>query len=365
MAGPLLRQAAGNLPALLIGTLGGFIFFLLHMPLAWMLGSMVFVAAFALMSDSGGQTGRILRHSLPVKIEGRLRELMVTVIGVLLGSAFRPAMLDRLVEWAGLVALLLAYIPFVTLLGYLLFRKVGKFDPVTSFFSATPGGLQEMTVIGEHYGGDARHIVLTHAIRIFVAVMTIPVYFRYIAGYHVPSMAPGLHVTQMPLHELALLAGCGVVGWIGAHFLRMPASRLIGPMVVSAAVHLAGFSEAKPPPEIVAIAQVVMGAALGTRFAGTPLIEIRRIAGLSVVSALIMVGCTVACTFAFAGLIGTRFETLALTLSPGGLAEMSLIALALGVDVAIISTMHVLRIAIVVLLAPLTFRLLGLRPKGG
>src|SRR3546814_5989861 len=65
-----------------------------------------------------------------------------------------------------------------------------------------------------------------------------------------------------------------------------------------------------------------------------------------------MVGCTVACTFAFAGLIGTRFETLALTLSPGGLAEMSLIALALGVDVAIISTMHVLRIAIVVLLAP-------------
>src|SRR3546814_2676780 len=88
-----------------------------------------------------------------------------------------------------------------------------------------------MTVIGEHYGGDARHIVLTHAIRIFVAVMTIPVYFRYIAGYHVPSMSPGLHVTQMPLHELALLAGCGVVGWIGAHFLRMPASRLIDPMV--------------------------------------------------------------------------------------------------------------------------------------
>src|SRR3546814_16785713 len=93
-------------------------------------------------------------------------------------------------------------------------------------------------------------------------------------------MAPGLHVIQMPLHELALLAGCGVVGWIGAHFLRMPASRLIGPMVVSAAVHLAGFSEAKPPPEIVAIAQVVMGAALGTRFAGPRLVELRRIAGL-------------------------------------------------------------------------------------
>src|SRR3546814_10546337 len=50
--------AAGNLPAWAVGTLGGFIFFLLHMPLAWMLGSMVFVAAFALLSDSGGETGR-------------------------------------------------------------------------------------------------------------------------------------------------------------------------------------------------------------------------------------------------------------------------------------------------------------------
>src|SRR3546814_19510901 len=98
----------------------------------------------------------------------------------------------------------------------------------------------------------------------------------------------------------------------------MPASRLIGPMVVSAAVHLAGFSEAKPPPQNVAIAQVVMGAALGTSFAGTLLIEIRRLAGLSVVSALIMVGCPVACSFAFAGLIGTRVATPGPTLSPGG-----------------------------------------------
>src|SRR3546814_6384744 len=98
MAGPLLRRAAGNLPALAVGTLGGFVFFLLHMPLAWMLGSMVFVAVFALMSDSGGETGRILRHSLPVKIEGRLRELMVTVIGVLLRSEEHTSELQSLMR---------------------------------------------------------------------------------------------------------------------------------------------------------------------------------------------------------------------------------------------------------------------------
>jgi membrane AbrB-like protein len=228
----------------------------------------------------------------------------------------------------------------VTALGYIQFRRLGRLDPVTSFFAATPGGLQEMTIIGEYYGGDGRHIVLAHAIRIFVVVMTIPFYFRFIAGYHVPPMAPGLHVTEMPGLELALLAGCGIVGWIGAHYLRMPASRLVGPFLVSAAVHLSGLSDAKPPPEVVAIAQLVMGAALGTRFAGTPISEIRRIAGLGVLSALVMVAVAVAATFAFADLIGVRTETLALVLSPGGLAEVSLIALAIGVDVAIVSSMR-------------------------
>jgi uncharacterized membrane protein AbrB (regulator of aidB expression) len=48
-----------------------------------------------------------------------------------------------------------------------------------------------------------------------------------------------------------------------------------------------------------------------------------------------------------------------LVLAPGGLAEMTLVALSLGVDVAFVSTMHLLRIALVVILAPAIFKVLG------
>jgi ABC-type transport system involved in cytochrome bd biosynthesis fused ATPase/permease subunit len=45
-----------------------------------------------------------------------------------------------------------------------------------------------------------------------------------------------------------------------------------------------------------------------------------------------------------------------LALMPGGLGEMTLIALALGIDVPFVVTHHMVRIALVMLIAPLVFR---------
>ncbi|WP_298726869.1 AbrB family transcriptional regulator [uncultured Ferrovibrio sp.] len=354
MQSGIIRGLIQSLPALAIGAAGGVLFLLIRMPLAWMLGSMVFVAAAALLGAS---------RRIPLKVEPRLRALMITILGVMLGSAFKPEMIDRAREWIGLIILMLVYIPVVTGLCYALFRRVVRFDPVTAYFAATPGGLQEMTLVGEHYGGDGRSIILTHAIRIFVVVMTIPVYFRFVEGLNVPSMTPGVHLADMLPMDALLLAACALAGWFGAKLLKVPAAQLVGPMVVSGVVHLLGWSTAQPPPELVAAAQLAMGTALGCRFVGTPAKAIGRIAKHAVTAALIMIGVAVGLTIAFADKVGVPREALILVLSPGGLAEMSLVALALGVEVAIVSSMHVFRIAVVVILAPVAFRLSGLKRK--
>ena len=52
-------------------------------------------------------------------------------------------------------------------------------------------------------------------------------------------------------------------------------------------------------------------------------------------------------------MLGLPIAALVLAFAPGGLAEMSLIALALGVDPAFVSSHHVVRIFLVVVLAPL------------
>ena len=58
-------------------------------------------------------------------------------------------------------------------------------------------------------------------------------------------------------------------------------------------------------------------------------------------------------------LSGIDVRPIVLAYSPGGLAEMSLIALSLGIETAFVATHHIVRIGLIVIAAPLVFRIFG------
>jgi uncharacterized membrane protein AbrB (regulator of aidB expression) len=68
-----------------------------------------------------------------------------------------------------------------------------------------------------------------------------------------------------------------------------------------------------------------------------------------------------ALTFGFAialhEMFGQSLEQLVLAYSPGGLAEMSLVALAMNADIAYVASHHLVRISCVMMMAPMIFRL--------
>lgn len=283
---------------------------------------------------------------------------MVTVLGVMLGSAFTPDILGNIGNWIWSLAGLFAYVIVATGLAVLFFRRVVRYAPVTSYFAAAPGGLTEMVLVGTAMGGDEKVISLVHSIRILITVFTLPFLYQLFAGYVRPDggLPPVMETLTIP--DLGLLLASAVLGAFAAKAVRMPAYFLTGPMIGSAAVHLAGLTAAHPPPLVVALAQVVIGASIGSRFAGVPLKSMRDtfLAALGSTSLILATG-------AIFGLVieaatGIPFSSLILALSPGGVAEMSLIAISLGHDVAFVSTHHLVRIIIVVMLAPMAFRLL-------
>ena len=331
---------------------GGTLATLAGLPLAWMLGALGATTAAAL----GGAR---------VRVPAGLRTAMVAVLGIMLGSAFTPQIFADIGRWVYGPIVLLLYLALVAALGLVYFRKLAKFDPITAYFSAMPGGLSEMAVVGEAMGGDARTISLVHSVRILLLVLTIPLYFRFVEGLEVPALAPSTAAAALGAVDAAILVGCAVAGYFGARRLRLPAAPLFGPMVLSAAVHLAGITASAPPSPIVALAQIVVGGAVGCRFAGIPLGQIWRDLQFGLGSAAGMIALTVALAAATSALTGTEPFAMALALAPGGLAEMSLIALALGADSVFVSAMHILRIAIIVTLAPLAARLMpGRRQRG-
>lgn len=336
--------------ALAIGTVGGALFFALKMPLAWMMGAMVFTTIAALSTVS-------------LHVPGRLRSAMVAILGVLLGSTFTPEAMGKVLEWPITLASLALYLMLVTGMLYVYFRRVMGFDPATAYFAATPGGLNEMVIVGRSMGGDDRAIALVHGARILLVVLTLPFWFRY--AYGVGSAGGGAGTGTLAAIgwlDGSVLVACAVFGPLLGKLLRLPAYRLVGPMLSSAAVHIAGLTSSVPPMELVAMAQVVVGSAIGARFAGSPLIWVLKLIASSIVSTSLMLGATVGFALVLAPLSGIPFAPIVLAFSPGGLAEMSLIALALGVETAFVATHHVARISMIVIAAPLVFRKLRAKP---
>ena len=336
--------------ALLIGAVGGWLAELGGLPLPWMIGSMLATTLAALAG-------------LPVAMRMGFRAVMVVVLGVMLGSSFRPELLDQLVQWSASLALLLGYIAVGGAASLLYFRWAARYDSTTAYFAAMPGGLSEMILIGSALGGDARIISLTHSARLLIVVLILPFAFQLFAGYAPETRPPaGPSLLAIDPKDLAFLAACGVVGYLAARALRIPAAAVTGPMLLSAAVHLGGVTEAAPPLELVAAAQVVVGGAIGTRFAGTSLDFVRRAIVVALGSTLVLLLATLGFAWALATWTGLPLPGLILAYAPGGLAEMSLIALALSLDAAFVATHHIVRIFLIVVLAPLVFRLLPQRP---
>lgn len=343
------RGWPATLLALAIGTLGGAAFWRLGLPLPWMMGAMTAATAAAI----GG---------VPLRISVRFREVMVAVLGVMLGSAFSPELLDRAGAWVVTLSALVPYLLLATLLCLGFFRRVARYDLPTAYYAAVPGGLAQMILLGTAQGGDTRAISLAHAARILLVVLTIPFWFRLTHDMGAVASAtgtPGPGLFDVPLPDLGLLALAAVVGSVLGVRLRLPAGTLVGPMIVSAAIHLAGFTSAPPPGEAVAVAQVVLGTAIGCRFAGTRARTVGHALVLAVGALVILLAVAIAFAVALHAATGLPFDALVLAYAPGGLAEMTLIALATGIDPAFVSTHHTVRIALVVLFAPALYTVMA------
>jgi hypothetical protein len=343
------KRVAGILGTLLFGAAGGLLFFKLAMPLPWMIGAMV-VTTLAALSGA------------PLKGPGGIRPFMITILGIMLGSAFTPQALAHVGRWWPSLATLIVFIVVVTAASAAFLAKAGRFDPVSAYFSASPGGFATMLVLGGELGGDERKISLVHAVRILMTVLVIAFWFRFFEGYRPGSAAALGGIADIAGRDFVILALCAI-GFPIARRLRVPAPALIGPMLLSAAVHMAGVTVAKPPAELVNLAQIVIGANVGCRFVGVPVRHVVKTLYLSIAVTVFMLALAVVAAFGLSRATGLGFEPLWLAFAPGGLAEMTLISLALGIDTAFVSTHHLLRMVFMVTAAPLAFSLLKRRMR--
>ncbi|NMG38048.1 AbrB family transcriptional regulator [Chelativorans sp. ZYF759] len=340
--------------ALAIGALGGWVFILLEIPLAWMLGAMTFTMVCAIMGA-------------PVAGPEPLRGPTVSILGVLLGSGFTPDVIADAQTWPLTLAGLLLFVAIAGGAAVVFLIRVGGFDRTTAYFSAMPGGLSEMLLTGTAMGGDGRRIGLSHAARIFFVVLSIPPLLA-LFGYPVDTVSVGSDVpgiAETSLTSWVWLIGCAAGGILIGKVLRLPAAPFLGPMVASALIHATGLSDFETPAELIVLAQLILGTIVGCRFAGGTVREVGHILLLSIGATIIILALTLVFALTLAAISPHSFPAILLAYSPGGLVEMNLVALALNIEISFVAVHHIVRVVAVMFFAPALFAWYRRRESGG
>jgi uncharacterized protein len=334
---------------LALGILGGMVAHALHLPLGYLLGSLGVTGLTATMGWR--PLGR------PVTLPGRLRASFVPVIGVSIGGAFTPEVLGQALGWWPSLLALCLFVPVAHGMGYWIYRR-GGLSKRDAFFGAVPGGLIESVQLGEEAGADVRLLTVLQFLRLIGTIISVPLIFLALTGQVVGS-ASGVALSSgaaLSAGDVGVLALCGLVGVAVGRAAGLPGWIITGPLAASALVHGMGWVAGTPPGWLIAATQIVLGSGLGARFVGVEramLCRAARLAAVNGVAALLL-----AWGFAEAvHVVACEPVTAAfLAFAPGGLAEMSLIALSLQMSVIYVTAHHVVRIMLAVSLAKLGSR---------
>ena len=331
------------LTAFLVAGLGVWSFHLLNIPLPWLLGP---IGACLLAALAG----------IPLKGVNVLNNSMRTILGVAVGATLTPAVIASIPAMWPTLIMIPVMVFAIGALGVPYFTRICGYDSATAYYSSMPGGLQDMLLFGEEAGGNVRTLSLVQATRVLVIVVALPFLLRGMWDVDLGN-PPGVPVATLPAHEIALMIGCAFVGWRVAKVIGLVGAAILGPLILSAAVTVAGLLENRPPAEAIWLAQFFIGMTIGAKYAGITLNEVRRDITASFGFCLILI----ALTLVFVGVIhalalAPDMEAL-LAFAPGGQAELTVLALIVGADMAFVVSHHIVRMFVVILGAPLVRKL--------
>lgn len=344
----LLGKSKRFLPTLLIGALGGVFAFWSSLPLPWLLGAMLATTACSLL-------GARLH---PPNVS---RKVVLVVVGVLLGSAFSPDIAGNITLWSASLAIMLVVTFIMMAFSVWFCRKIAGYSKATALYSGVPGGLSAVMLMAADSKADLRIVGLTHAVRILILLLAIPPTLHWVGHVSVQPQAMDLAswLFLPALDDIVLLSGAGVVGMILARALHLPNPLLFGPALLSSALHISGATEATVPPFIVALAQIVIGVSVGVRFRGTRLSSIGRNMLMAAIQAFVLLVIAVLAAGGMHAISGFSQAAALLAYMPGGAPELSLVALSLGIDPAFVTSHHLLRITVLILLLPMMLKFIN------
>ena len=314
---------------LLIGTLGGAMAFLLNLPIPWLVGSLLVMLLCR----------KVKSIKAPPKVFSRW---MRVVLGIALGAAVAQSLKGFNQSFVSLLFVVVAFVCFVTVAGYYYFKRLPGFSNVDSFMSSLPGGLTFLMSLSDDLGDRFPKIALIHTIRMVFLILCFSL-FAYIAGVEEASTSidTTFAITLDPL-LWQVFAFAFVMGAVSDR-LNIAGGHIMFPMIASAVFYAQGWIVVPVPEVLQTLAMITFGVGIGCKLNNVSLHEFKPYVKASLLFTVFAMAIALFIAVGLGSAFNMHYFLFFLALAPGSIAEISLIAIALGFDVGLVAVVHTCR----------------------
>jgi hypothetical protein len=345
---PPPRTLTETAETLAIPLAGGVAFTFLDLPAGLVSGSVLAVAAAALL-------GR------PVRLPLGLARVCYVVVGVLLGGVVTPETLRGVAAWPASIALLMLASLGMIVATTVYLRVVHRWDMFSALLGASPGAMGQVIALSTELGGNLRAIAIVQTVRVLLLVVGLP---NGLALFGL--VAPAVPLPRGPadfavLGEMIVLLAVATVCAAAFQRFRFPGGLLFGAMAGSGILHGTGLVHAGLPWWLGGSSVITLGALVGSRFANTTPRMLVRDLGAALGSFAVSMAVATIFILIVAHLFAFPIANIVIAFSPGAQDTMMVLALALHLDPVYVGAHHLARFLFVTIAVAIAARRMARR----
>ena len=324
--------------------------------------TMIGVPSAALFAGLVVGIGLALAAWAPSAVPRRVGIAAQGVLGVFIGTMVHRDAVEALgSHWLIVTAVAVVTLALSVLAGVLLglHRDV---SPLTGSLALVAGGASGLVAIARELGGDDRVVSVVQYLRVALVTATIPLVVTLV--FHADRSEPVAALTQTApaawYVSLGLLVALVVAGAVGGRLIRLPGAGLLGPLALTMGLQLTGFSFGLTVPTVlVQAAYMVIGWQAGVSFTRESLRAIGRVLPLALLLIVVLGVATAGLGVVLANVTGVSQLDGYLATSPGGVYAVLATAVETGANVTFIIAAQILRVLLMLFVAPLLARVLA------
>jgi len=334
------------LATFMIAIIGGLLFKVVNLPIPWLLGSMFFVFIWA----------KFFKQKL--YWPSKLRDSAMIIVGYTIGLSFTSATFVQIGQQITSMILMTLLLLLFTLVISIIISKLSGIPFPTILIGSIPGGLSQMITLAEELEDvDITVVTFLQISRLMMIIFTVPLFiFSPLFDIHrdrsfTSTVQNFANQSDLLPNVLVFAVVCILFAILGKR-INFPTAFLLGPMLATILLNLSGFKGPTLPSFILDCSQLMIGGYIGLLLKPENMKNKFKISILAICSGIVLLSFSFGLSILLTHLHSMNTVTSMLSLSPGGMDQMAIIAKEAHGDISVIMCYQLFRTLFIFIAVP-------------